>query len=550
MEYSVGMKVFGDWEIVKGLGEGSFGTVYLLRKESGGVVMESALKVIRIPHSRSDIREALAEGMDERSVTSYFQGIVDSLVNEIAVMTSLKSHPNIVSCEDYQVKEHTGETGWDILIRMELLTALTDYQLSHPMDRGQVLRMGKELAGALEFCRKKGLIHRDVKPANIFVDEFGHFKLGDFGVARSVKRTAGGLSKKGTEPYMAPEVYLGKPYGPSVDIYSLGLVLYRFMNRGRLPFLPPAPRPITFQDRENALARRMKGEPLPPPQDADPALAEVILKACAYRPENRFATAAGFLEALTAAEGGQPARAAAKQEPPVYTESAGPERTVGGWGPSGAWEPARDAESAGSERTVGGWGTSGAWKPARDAESAGKERTVGGWGTSGAWKPARDAESAGKERTVGGREAAGEREQKAPQKARRFMPVRLAMAALTAACFLLGPMIQNSAPFYEAARAASGVLILFTLIGIAGFGFRLLEAASIVYGGLVILDSVMYFRMQGYQIDTDNIGGALSDIYNMTTTVGFLDIFCLVAGVGLVIWMAVLIKRNRESKGA
>ena len=325
---------------------------------------------------------------------------------------------------------------------------------------------------------------------------------------------------------MAPEVYLGKPYGPSVDLYSLGLVLYRFMNRGRLPFLPPAPRPITFQDRENALARRMKGEPLPPPRDADPALAEVILKACAYRPENRFATAAGFLEALTAAEGGQPARAAAEQEPPVYTESAGPERTVGGWGPSRAWEPARDAESAGSERTVGGWGTSGAWKPARDAESAGKERTVGG------------------------REAAGEREQKAPQKARRFMPVRLAMAALTAACFLLGPMIQNSAPFYEAARAASGVLILFTLIGIAGFGFRLLEAASIVYGGLVILDSVMYFRMQGYQIDTDNIGGALSDIYNMTTTVGFLDIFCLVAGVGLVIWMAVLIKRNRESKGA
>ena len=112
MEYSVGMKVFGDWEIVKGLGEGSFGTVYLLRKESGGVVMESALKVIRIPHSRSDIREALAEGMDERSVTSYFQGIVDSLVNEIAVMTSLKSHPNIVSCEDYQVKEHAGETAY------------------------------------------------------------------------------------------------------------------------------------------------------------------------------------------------------------------------------------------------------------------------------------------------------------------------------------------------------------------------------------------------------------------------------------------------------
>ena len=71
--------------------------------------------------------------------------------------------------------------------------------------------MGRELTSALIFCQKKGLIHRDIKPENIFVSEAGQFKLGDFGVARTVEKTTGGLSRKGTEKYMAPEVYLGKP---------------------------------------------------------------------------------------------------------------------------------------------------------------------------------------------------------------------------------------------------------------------------------------------------------------------------------------------------
>ena len=74
-----------------------------------------------------------------------------------------------------------------------------------------------------------------------------------------------GLSKKGTYNYMAPEVYRGGAYGFSVDLYSLGLVLYRLLNKNRTPFLPPPPEPISFRDREQALARRMSGEALPSP---------------------------------------------------------------------------------------------------------------------------------------------------------------------------------------------------------------------------------------------------------------------------------------------
>ena len=300
MEYSIGTKIpsMNGWEIVKELGEGSYGKVFEVHKKNYDVTAKAALKLIRIPKSVSDIREAMSEGMDEQSVSTYFEGIVKRFVKEIAVMSELKSHPNIVACEDYIVESHAGEIGWDILIRMELLTPMVNYQLKTSMTEEVVKRLAIDMCEALVFCQKKGLIHRDVKPANIFVDENGRFKLGDFGVARSAEKPMGGYSKQGTENYMAPEVYLGRPYGATVDIYSLGLVLYRLMNGNRLPFYPAAPKPIEFSDRENALVARMRGDMMPPPCNASEEFAAIILKACAYDSKNRYRTAAEMLEVL------------------------------------------------------------------------------------------------------------------------------------------------------------------------------------------------------------------------------------------------------------
>ena len=89
---------------------------------------------------------------------------------------------------------------------------------------------------------------------------------------------------------MAPEVYKGEAYGSTVDIYSLGIVLYRLLNGNRTPFLPAAPAPITHADRENALARRFSGAPLPAPSHAQGRLAEIVLKACAYDPKERYSS--------------------------------------------------------------------------------------------------------------------------------------------------------------------------------------------------------------------------------------------------------------------
>ena len=293
--------IFGEWSIVREIGEGSFGKVFEIERRDFGYTYKAALKAITIPQSQSEVKSVLADGMDEQSATSYFRGFVEEMVAEFVLMSKLKGHSNIVSYEDHRVVEHTEGIGWDILIRMELLTPLLDHVSKNPLSRGDVIKLGIDICKALEVCRKNNIIHRDIKPENIFYSDIGDFKLGDFGIAKTVEKTTGGLSKKGTYTYMAPEVYKGEAYGASVDIYSLGIVLYRFMNNNRTPFLPPYPSPIKYADRESAMARRIKGEALPAPANADEALAKVILKACAYKPEERYRSAADMrrdLEAL------------------------------------------------------------------------------------------------------------------------------------------------------------------------------------------------------------------------------------------------------------
>ena len=307
MNYTEGAKVLDGWTITRKLGSGSFGTVYQIeRKDEYGIYEQSALKVISVPQSPEDMREILNEGMNDREASTYFESMIHDIVREIAIMVAMKKCDHIVRHEAHKVVAHENGIGGDILIRMELLTPLTEYRLSHEMDEKSIIRMGKDLADALVYCEKKALIHRDIKPQNIFVTENGSFKLGDFGIARRMQQTTG-ASRKGTEDYMAPEVYLRRHYGTTVDIYSLGLVMYKYMNCGRLPFLPLPPTPPRFDEREQALQDRMNGVPLPPPAEAGEGLSAIILKACAYDSSQRYRSAGELkadLDALPVSGGG------------------------------------------------------------------------------------------------------------------------------------------------------------------------------------------------------------------------------------------------------
>ena len=299
---------FGSWHIKRFIGAGSYGKVFEIERRDFDMVFTGALKAITIPADKSEYEQVLEAGMDREGASTYFRDYVQELNREIALMSRLKGHSNIVSYEDHQIIPHEDGIGWDILIRMELLRPINDaLRQNKSFTRAEVIRLGTDLCRALEVCGQYNIIHRDIKPANIFISDTGDYKLGDFGVARIASASTGASTRAGTVNYMAPEVFRGEKYTANVDIYSLGLVMYQLLNANRMPFYPPYPQPITFSAAEQARARRLAGEALPLPSGAQDALGQLVCKACAPDPAQRFAGPLALRKALEALPQEQPA---------------------------------------------------------------------------------------------------------------------------------------------------------------------------------------------------------------------------------------------------
>lgn len=288
MDKDVPVSVWPEWELIEKIGEGSFGKVYKAKRTERGRSFYSAIKIISIPASKGELDSVRSEMNNEQSTREYFRNLVEDCIQEIYTMEHFCGNSHVVSFEDFKVVEYLDEIGWDISIRMEYLTSFMDYCTGKELTEKEVIKLGCDLAMALIYCRKLNIIHRDVKPENIFVSRFGDFKLGDFGIAREQAHTMSNMSKKGTYSYMAPEIYKGEKYDSSIDIYSLGIVLYKLMNQNRLPFLSLDKQLITYRDKETALARRMAGGKMPVPVNASAAFSHIILKACAYEPGKRY----------------------------------------------------------------------------------------------------------------------------------------------------------------------------------------------------------------------------------------------------------------------
>ena len=293
---------WSDWNVVDMIGEGTFASVYEAERKDDPTIL-AAIKVISIPNDESEIQELASQGFDREQIRQYFNKTAAEFIREVKVMECFKGTQNIVSIEDYMVEPKEGGIGSTVFIRMELLTPLDRYISDKTLSNEDAARIGADVCSALTLCASRDLIHRDIKPENIFVnDKIGanvFYKLGDFGIARTLEHRTAGMSSKGTPNYIAPEAALGKPYDARADIYSLGLTLYRLLNNNRLPFFPQTQLYSPSAKRE-ALMRRMAGEKLESPVNASPEMAEVILKACAYQPEDRYQNAEEMKKALLA----------------------------------------------------------------------------------------------------------------------------------------------------------------------------------------------------------------------------------------------------------
>lgn len=278
-------KAWPGWTITRLIGKGSYGSVYEIQKEDFGEVFTDALKVIRVPSEGT----SLPAGLSQEEKTTFLTDMAEQILKEYKILEMLSGTSNIMNCKGYVCEPDADGKGWTLLIRLELLTELDKYYQKNGCSRQDVVRLGIDICRALELCEKYKVIHRDIKPGNIFVSMHGDYKLGDFGVAKTLEETGCAATKQGTANYMAPEVYRAVPYDHTADLYSLGMVLYTLMNGCRLPFMSGA---NTYSEQKRAFERRIKGEALPMPSNEKGTLGRVAQKACSYNPLQRYQSAA------------------------------------------------------------------------------------------------------------------------------------------------------------------------------------------------------------------------------------------------------------------
>jgi len=263
----------GRYHLLEKLGEGGMAAVY--KAYDTRLEREVAVKIIR-----SDL---FGNAVIER--------ILKRFEREAKAMAKF-SHANIVKVYDYG--EHEGSP----YIVMELLSGGTLKQkLGKPMPWRDAVSLLEPIAKALSYAHSEGILHRDVKPANILITKAGEPVLTDFGIAKLLEQEDGQTLTGtgvgiGTPEYMAPEQGLGQVVDGRADVYSLGIVFYELIT-GRKPFIADTPLAILF---------KQMNDPLPRPISLVPNLPEsveqVILKALAKQPEDRFKGMSEFATAL------------------------------------------------------------------------------------------------------------------------------------------------------------------------------------------------------------------------------------------------------------
>ncbi|MCB9436205.1 MAG: protein kinase [Anaerolineales bacterium] len=202
-------------------------------------------------------------------------------------------HPHILPIYDY------GQEGEFLYLVLRLMEggSLDRRILGHPLPLNDIDRLIKQIASALDYAHSHEVVHRDLKPNNILLDNFGNAYLMDFGIAKILGGTqmTSTSTLMGTPSYMAPEQWKLDPVDHRADVYSLGVILYEMLT-GKVPFDAPTPHQLMYAHLHKDIPR--PSESLP---GLLPAIDKIILKATAKTREDRYSTAGELANALSAA---------------------------------------------------------------------------------------------------------------------------------------------------------------------------------------------------------------------------------------------------------
>ena len=268
----IGQRIDERYEVVEVLGRGGFAVVY--RAHQPAMERDVAIKVMA--HD--------AMGGEE---------FVERFQREARIVASLE-HPHILPVYD------VGEHGDQVYLVMRLLEGgdLKERQEADPLSVEASIKLIGQLASALTYAHQRGIIHRDLKPQNVLIDAENNPYLTDFGIAKSLGATnqmtqTGTIM--GTPTFMSPEQWRTEPVDARTDVYALGIITYLLL-AGKLPFESDTPFSLMYMHLDEM--------PLPldlVKLDVPKNLTEVVFKAIAKAPDDRFASAVEFGEALEAA---------------------------------------------------------------------------------------------------------------------------------------------------------------------------------------------------------------------------------------------------------
>src|SRR3954468_9158325 len=278
-------QTLGKYKILAPLGSGGFGTVYLA--QDTWIDKKVAIKV---PHR---------QGLD-----------FGELLREPRLLASV-SHPNIVAITTAEKQENV------FFIVMEYVQGETLENIigvRGALELNRALDFTCQICNAVDHAHTQGVIHRDLRPANVLVTENEMLKVADFGTSRFLEIAAHGTTVIGSPPYMAPEQFHGKAVFAS-DIYSLGVTMYQMLT-GVLPYDTPSP---------SDLDRLMKGELLTAPRLKNPripkSINDIVLKALAPEIHARYQRASELMDDVLAARSSKPRRTARGDAPAVGLET-------------------------------------------------------------------------------------------------------------------------------------------------------------------------------------------------------------------------------------
>ena len=257
--------LFGSWELDTFIAKGASSYVFKIKQSLSNETIYSAVKVISI---NFDDENALSQDAKFRSILDKKQYAENEIIN----MYKLKSCPYIVHCNNYEIKDIFDESGkcigFDILIQMNYYTCLTKYLSDNDiiLDENEIIKIARQIGIALKAAHDNGILHRDIKPDNIFIDDEGNYLLGDLGVSKQLNANVSFHTVTGTEPYIAPEqiTLKNRKHIKTSDIYSFGIVLYTLLNNNFLPFVDNS---SSLSDIKHAIQKRINGAKIPPPKN-------------------------------------------------------------------------------------------------------------------------------------------------------------------------------------------------------------------------------------------------------------------------------------------